>query len=210
MKLVKIPMLVAFVLLSPTSIADSVSIPYAGFYERLKQVNKHNYQLVEIAFSVPKNDNCKMLSGNITTEKDEFPLTYDKHQRLYLPFDAQLKSDRGLLNIEVEGDSSLCGVAMQVRAKSTQQEYVQAELMAVKDDMDALLDGQQGFPMKYFRKPITGLTFSFSDSDLPVIATIDGKAQSISNQLQLTSEQLANLKALSFNAMPFVVSPYVI
>ncbi|WP_299570716.1 DUF2987 domain-containing protein [uncultured Shewanella sp.] len=209
MNLKKSSIIFAAMLISPSVIADSVSIPYAGFYERLKQVNKHNYQLVEVAFSVPKNKNCEMISGNITTEKNEYPLTYDKDQRLYLPYDAQLKSDRGLLNIEVTGDSSLCGVAMQVRAKSTQVKYSKEELIDVKNDMDALLDGQQGFPMKYFRKPISGLTFSFSGSELPVAVTIDGNKQVIQEQLQLTSEQLDNLQTIIFDVKPSIVSPYV-
>lgn len=195
---------------SSFSIADTVSIPYAGFYERLKQVNKSNYQLVEIAFSVPKSDNCEILSGNITTEKNEYPLTFNKQQRLYLPFDAQLKSDRGLINLTMKGDSNLCGVAMQVRSKEQQQAYNQKAIIAVKDDMDALLDGQQGFPMKYFRKPISGVTFSFNESDYPVIVTIDKQQQTINNHLQISNDQLAQLSEISFSIKPDIISPYVL
>ena len=210
MNLKHVTILFSAVLMSQSVIAETVSIPYAGFYERLKQVNKHNYQLAEIAFSVPKTENCTITSGNITTEKNEYPLTFDKNQRLYLPFDAQLKSDRGLLNIQVVGDSSLCGVAMQVRARSTQLSYDNSALLAVKNDMDALLDGQQGFPMKYFRKPISGLTFSFNESDLPISVNIDGNPQSVTEQLQLTTEQIENINSIAFNAKPSIVSPYVI
>ncbi|WP_144207863.1 DUF2987 domain-containing protein [Shewanella donghaensis] len=196
--------------ISSFSLADTVSIPYAGFYERLKQVNKANYQLVEIAFSVPKTNQCTIISGNITTEKNEYPLTFNKQQRLYLPFDAQLKSDRGLINLTMKGDSSECGVAMQVRAKEQQQSYDQETIVAVKDNMDALLDGQQGFPMKYFRKPISGVTFSFAESDYPVTVTIDQRQQIITEHLQVDNEQLAELSEISFSALPNIISPYVL
>ncbi|WP_119969243.1 MULTISPECIES: DUF2987 domain-containing protein [Shewanella] len=208
-KIRKLASCLALFLLSPAVLADSVSIPYAGFYERLKQVNKNNYQLVEVVFSVPRNENCKIISGSITTEKHQYPLTYDKQQRLYLPFDAQLKSDRGLINLQVSGDASQCGVAMQVRAKKVQSVYNQDELVAVKNDMDALLDGQQGFPMKYFRKPITGLTFSFASTDLPVETNIDGKVSIVSDKLQLTSAEIETIKQLSFSKQPIILSPYV-
>ncbi|MFC1520511.1 DUF2987 domain-containing protein [Pseudomonadota bacterium] len=191
------------------SIADTVSIPYAGFYERLKQVNKANYQLVEIVFSVPKTQACTILSGDISTEKNQYPLTFNEQQRLFLPYDAQLKSDRGLINLTMKGDPTGCGIAMQVRAKQQLKSYNQQQIIAVKDDMDALLDGQQGFPMKYFRKPISGVTFSFNDTDYPVTVSIDNKQQLISEPLQLANFTLNELNEISFSVTPAVISPFV-
>ncbi|GGP60860.1 DUF2987 domain-containing protein [Shewanella saliphila] len=195
-------------LITSNSIAETVSLEYVGFYDRLKQVNKQNYQLVELAFSVPITSDCTIKSGSITTENATYPLTYTKQQRLFIPFDAQLKSDRGLVNIEVAGDASQCAIAMQVRARETQQHYTQSQLLALNTDMNRLLDGLQGFPMKYFRKPIDGISFDFSDSNVSV--TIDGKEQKIAKKLTLDLEQINRLTRLDFSTKPSVVSPLVL
>ncbi|MGX9463558.1 DUF2987 domain-containing protein [Shewanella sp. A14] len=194
------------------SVAETVSLEYNGFYDRLKQVNKHNYPLVELAFSVPMSADCIITSGSITTEKEQFPLTYTTQQRLFIPYDPQLKSDRGLVNINVIGDASKCGIAMQVRAKETKQDYTQAELFALTDDMDKLLDGLQGFPMKYFRKPIDGLTFEFTDMQKDsknITVVIDNVDVVISEKYALTIEQIDKLQQISFSQSPKVVSPLV-
>lgn len=200
--------LLSSILITSNSIAETVSLEYVGFYDRLKQVNKQNYQLVELAFSVPITSDCTIKSGSITTEKATYPLTYTKQQRLFIPFDAQLKSDRGLVNIEVAGDASQCAIAMQVRARETQQHYTQAQLLALNTDMNRLLDGLQGFPMKYFRKPIDGMSFDFADSNASV--TIDGKEQKISKKFTLDLEQINRLTQLDFSTKPSVVSPLVL
>ncbi|GGP55266.1 hypothetical protein GCM10009347_22570 [Shewanella algicola] len=195
-------------LITSNSIAETVSLEYVGFYDRLKQVNKQNYQLVELAFSVPITSDCTIKSGSITTENATYPLTYTKQQRLFIPFDAQLKSDRGLVNLEVAGDASQCAIAMQVRARETQQHYTQAQLLALNTDMNRLLDGLQGFPMKYFRKPIDGITFDFTDENVTV--NIDDKVQQVTKKLTLKLEQINQLQQLSFSSKPSVVSPLVL
>ena len=190
------------------AISDTVSLEYSGFYNPLKRVNKASYPYVELVFSVPKSENCTIVSGNISTESQIFPLTYTKEQRIFMPFDDDLKSNRGLVNIEVQGDSSQCGIAMQVRARETLIQYTGKELKLVLDDMNGLLDILQGFPMKYFRKPLTGLTFEFSD-DTPLTMTMNGKAVSIQPRFTLSSEQIETLEELSFSHKPSVLSPWV-
>ncbi|MGI2170006.1 DUF2987 domain-containing protein [Shewanella sp. MF05960] len=190
-----------------SSVAETVSLEYVGFYDRLKQVNKQNYPLVELAFSVPVTTDCTITSGSITTENQTYPLTYTDQQRLYIPYDAQLKSDRGLVNIVVAGNADQCAIAMQVRARSTQQQYTQAELLALNIDMDRLLDGLQGFPMKYFRKPIDGITFEFLTADTTII--IDDVQQPSSGKLTLSLEQINQLTHITFSEKPNVVSPLV-
>jgi hypothetical protein len=200
--------LTLLVFTSFNAISDTVSLEYSGFYNPLKRVNKASYPYVELVFSVPKSENCTIVSGNISTESQTFPLTYTKEQRIFMPFDDDLKSNRGLVNIEVQGDSSQCGIAMQVRARETLIQYTGKELKLVLDDMNGLLDTLQGFPMKYFRKPLTGLTFEFSD-DTPLTMTMNGKAESIQPRFTLSSEQIETLEELSFSHKPSVLSPWV-
>ena len=200
--------LTLLVFTSFNAISDTVSLEYSGFYNPLKRLNKASYPYVELVFSVPKSENCTIVSGNISTESQTFPLTYTKEQRIFMPFDDDLKSNRGLVNIEVQGDSSQCGIAMQVRARETLIQYTGKELKLVLDDMNGLLDTLQGFPMKYFRKPLTGLTFEFSD-DTPLTMTMNGKAVSIQPRFTLSSEQIETLEELSFSHKPSVLSPWV-
>ncbi|AZG36224.1 MULTISPECIES: DUF2987 domain-containing protein [Shewanella] len=195
-----------------SSVAETVSLEYKGFYDRLKQVNKQNYPLVEVAFSVPITSDCTIVSGSITTEKEQFPLPYNAQQRLFIPYDPQLKSDRGLVNINVTGDAEQCAIAMQVRAKETKLNFTQTELLALTGDMNKLLDGLQGFPMKYFRKPISGLTFEFANqhnNGTIIMATIDGVESTVDQKYTLTQAKINQLQHLSFNQQPTVVSPFV-
>ncbi|QIR14562.1 DUF2987 domain-containing protein [Shewanella aestuarii] len=190
--------------------ADTVSLEYSGFYDRLKRVNKNSYPNAELVFSVPLDDNCKILSGSITTESQNYPLTYTKQQQIFLPFDAGLKSDRGLVNIEVAGDASQCAIAMQVRGKTILTHYSHNQLQRILDDMNGLLDALQGFPMKYFRKPLSGLTFEFSrDNQQDLTMKVDGVSQTISNKMTFTTEQVNYVKQIEFSQPPIMISPWV-
>ncbi|ABV87545.1 DUF2987 domain-containing protein [Shewanella pealeana] len=202
-------LLLSCILLSVSTVsqAQPISLEYQSFYQRLKQVNKGNYQLVEIAFSVSKANGCKVNNGTITTEKDSFPLTITKDQRLFLPYDGQLKSDRALINLDVEGDAQSCAIAMQVRAKNTKQSYKQAELMQVEQEMNALLSQMQGFPMRYFASDIAGLNLEF-DGDATVY--IDDKAIPVTGTYRLESSQLAALTSLKTSVAPKVISPWTV
>jgi len=200
--------LTLLVFTSFNAISDTVSLEYSGFYNPLKRVNKASYPYVELVFSVPKSENCTIVSGNITTESQSFPLTYTKDQRIFMPFDDDLKSNRGLVNIEVHGDSSQCGIAMQVRARETLIRYTGKSLQLVLDDMNGLLDTLQGFPMKYFRKPLTGLTFEFVD-DKPLTMTMNGKTATIQSRVTLSSKQIESIQDLSFSEKPNILSPWV-
>jgi len=188
--------------------AETVSLEYKGFYDRLKQVNKGNYQLVEVAFSVPLLPNCHIERGTISSELNSTPLTYTAAQRLFIPFDEALKDQRALVNLEFEGKAEGCAIAMQVRAKQTLTTYDKARLEQIASEMDDLLGAMQGFPMRYFKDPIAGLNFEFAQ-DQAVTVTIDGREQQLSSNFQLTIEQLNRLTSLQFSHAPSVLSPWV-
>ncbi|TVP16335.1 DUF2987 domain-containing protein [Shewanella sp. KCT] len=195
-------------LLLATSVvqATPISLDYQGFYQRMKQMNKGNYSLIDIAFSVPKANGCVIESGSITTEKRDYPLTISNDQRLYIPFDETLKSERALINLQMKNDATRCGVAMQIRAKSPSSEYSQAALSELATQMDELLKQMQGFPMKYFAEDIAGVSFEFADK---AQVTIDGKAQQVDGIYRLASDEISALTKISFSETPKVVSPWV-
>lgn len=194
--------------LANTAAAETISLEYKGFFDRLKQVNKGHYQLVEIAFSVPMKSNCLMTDGSITSEKISTPLTYTQEQRLFIPFDADLKDQRALVNLVFPGSAKGCAIAMQVRTKQTQLKYDKARLEQVMTEMDTLLADMQGFPMRYFREPITGLNFEFAPEQ-EIHVELNGHEQLIRGNFKMSAEQLASVESLHFSQLPKVLSPWV-
>lgn len=185
--------------------ATPISLEYQGFYQRLKQVNKGHYQLVEIAFSVQKSKECKVIDGQIATEKSTVPLTITKDQRLFIPYDSELKSERALVNLNVEGDATSCAISMQVRAKNTKQAYDKAELLQIQSEMNTLLSQMQGFPMRYFSSDIAGLNLEF---DTEAVVTLNGKIIPVTGTYRLSRKALATLESLSLSQAPKVISPW--
>lgn len=199
-------LLLSLIILSCSAVhAEPISLEYQGFYQRLKQVNKGNYQLVEVAFSVSKANDCKVIDGTITTEKESYPLTITKEQRIFLPYDVKLKSDRALVNLNVDGDANSCAIAMQVRAKNTKLAYEASELLQIQSEMDALLNQMQGFPMRYFSPDIAGLNLEFGTE---VIMTLDGKQIPVSGTYRLARDVIEQLKSIEFTQSPKVISPW--
>ncbi|QBF84597.1 DUF2987 domain-containing protein [Shewanella maritima] len=201
-------------LFSSVAYSETISLEYNGFYDKLKRAHKSNHPLVDLVFSVPEKPGCKIVSGDIRTEKQQFPLTYNAEQRLFIPYDPQLKSDRALINLTVDGDGKQCGIAVQVRAKSVKQSYSASELTDLMADMDKLLDSLLGFPMKYFSDPVAGIKLQF-ESELNSVL-IDGKSVELEQSMQgehysatLTRELIENAKQVEFSQMPTVISPHL-
>ncbi|MCL1095969.1 DUF2987 domain-containing protein [Shewanella kaireitica] len=199
-------LLLSLIILSCSAVhAEPISLEYQGFYQRLKQVNKGNYQLVEVAFSVSKANDCKVIDGTITTEKESYPLTITQDQRIFLPYDVKLKSDRALINLNVDGDAKSCAIAMQVRAKTTKIAYDRSELLQIQTEMDALLSQMQGFPMRYFSSDIAGLNLEFGTD---VVMTLDGKQIPVNGTYRLERNVIEQLKSIEFTQAPKVISPW--
>ena len=201
-------LLFSCLLVAVTSVqAAPISIPYQGFYQRLKQVNQGNYPLIEIAFSVPNKSRCLIKSGTLTTENESFPLTITEDQRIFLPYDARLKSDRALVNLDIEGSADNCSISMQVRAKNTKQSYSQKEVLELQAEMNTMLSDMQGFPMRYFSQDIAGVNFEFK-SGSKISVRIDGKEQIVTDKLRLSSKQIEALSVIEFDTKPLVISPW--
>ncbi|WP_299005809.1 DUF2987 domain-containing protein [uncultured Shewanella sp.] len=185
--------------------AASFSLEYQGFYQRLKKVEQGHFQLVDMAFFVPNKQECRIMSGNISTEKHSYPLTYNNEQQLYLPFDARLKSDRALINMEIEGDVKHCGIMMQVRVKHPKKAYKADSIKQIQNEMNGLLKSMQGFPMKYFFKPISGLNIEF---DEPTQVSIDGIQVFVGEKFHLGHKKIEQLSTMTFSHEPKLMSPW--
>ncbi|MCE9678464.1 DUF2987 domain-containing protein [Shewanella sp. AS1] len=185
--------------------AAPITLEYQGFYQRLKQLNSGHYPLIDLAFSVPKQGDCIIKEGSIRTEKEVFPLVVNQAQRIFIPYDDRLKSDRALIQLEMVNDASQCGIGMQIRAKQTQHRYRQAELIELKQQMNDLYKSMQGFPLRYFSSDIDGLTFEFDDRSSVIF---DGEQQSIEARFTLSASQIDSMDELAFDAKPTIISPW--
>ena len=194
-------------LLSPSLMASQVSLNYADFYARMKVMIKGNYPLIDLAFTVPETENCQLKNGSISTETERFPLTFDASQRLFIPFDEKLKGARALINLELAGDGQGCGIGMQLRGRTPKQEYSGDELRDISNQMNEALKQMQGFPMKYFAKPISGLNIEFTGSENG--AWLDGRYQTLGKRYELSNEELSQIEVVKFDSAPAVISPWV-
>lgn len=182
------------------------SLEYQGFYQRLKKVNKGHFQLVEVAFLVPNKNKCRILSGNIATEKKTYPLSYNKEQQLYIPYDPQLKTDRALIHMDIKGDAKDCSLMMQVRVKNPKLTYSGVELKQIQTEMDTLLSDMQGFPMRYFSEPISGINIEFNE---PTQVSIDGGQVYLGQQYHLHHKAIDKLSQITFSQQPKLMSPWI-
>ncbi len=202
--------LLGSVFVSSNLIAGEVSLRYEDFYSRMKVMHKENYQLIELTFSVPQTQGCKIEKANISTERMTVPLSFTKAQRLYLPYDVELKRQRALVNLQVEGESANCGLAVQIRAKSPKAEYDQATLKQIYSEMDEMQGAMKGFPMKYFHDAIQGLRFTLPAETRLVLEQDKGYEEfTVSGNWSLSAEQIEQSKSLTFSAVPDVISPWV-
>lgn len=186
--------------------ADPISLEYSGFYDRLKRVYKADFPQVMLSFAVPQTPDCKINSGSITSINGTFPLVYTPSQQLFIPYDASLKSDRGMINLVVAGDASQCAITMQVRAKMPKVEYKQSQLLSMINQMDGMLDTLNGFPLKYFRNKLDGITFEFEqEGDY----WVDGRLKAHKLILHLSIEDIKSLNEISFATKAKVISPWI-
>lgn len=190
--------------------AGEVSLRYEDFFSRMKIMHKENYQLIELTFSVPMTANCMLTEASISTERSQVPLSFTKSQRLYLPYDEQLKQQRALVNLQVQGDSANCGLAVQIRAKSPAKEYDHDTLAQIYREMDQMQAAMKGFPMKYFHDAIKGVRFKLPADTRVVLEQDKGYEEfTVSGNWSLSAEQIEQAKSLTFSAVPQVISPWV-
>ena len=196
--------------LSAAAVAGEVSLRYEDFFSRMKVMHKDNYQLTELTFSVPNRAGCRLQEASISTEQNVRPLSFTKAQRLYIPYDEELKQRRALVNLKVDGESDNCGLAVQIRAKTTQTEYKQAMLAQLYREMDEMQAAMKGFPMKYFHSPIQGLRFTLPENTRIILEKDKGYDEfTVSGNWSLSEKQIGSAKSLSFSIAPEVISPWV-
>ncbi len=153
--------------------ATEFVIAYDGFYDRLKVVNKGEFQYAQVNFylsDIATNEVCTIKSGKIITEKQEFDLTYTDKAQLLLPFDKQLDTDKAVIVVQPENPHHDCQLKLQIEATQL-DEFVltKANLFALDQEFDELLSDLSGFfvsKLMWFLLPEQkGVVLKFDSAD---------------------------------------------
>ena len=129
--------------------AKEFVVSYDGFYDRLKVVNKGDFQFAQVNFyitDIASNDECLIKSGRIITEREEFPLNYTDHAQLLLPYDKQLDTNKAVVVIEPQNENHDCQLKLQIEAREfTNSNLNKHQLYQLNQEFDELLSDLSGF-----------------------------------------------------------------
>ena len=129
--------------------AKEFVVSYDGFYDRLKVVNKGDFQFAQVNFyitDIASNDECLIKTGRIITEREEFPLNYTEHAQLLLPFDKQLDTNKAVVVIEPQNENHDCQLKLQIEAREFNNSNLNKhQLYQLNNEFDELLSDLSGF-----------------------------------------------------------------
>ncbi len=144
--------LLVLMLLSSTTFNASARefvMSYDGFYDRLKVVNKGDFQYARVNFyisDIGSNERCAIKSGTILTENNEYPLNYTEQAQLLLPFDKQLDTDKAVIVIEPQNPMHDCQLKLQIEANELDGlVFSKQSLFTVHTELETLLNDLSGF-----------------------------------------------------------------
>lgn len=129
--------------------AKEFVVSYDGFYDRLKVVNKGDFQFAQVNFyitDIASNDACLIKTGRIITERQEYPLNYTEQAQLLLPYDKQLDTDKAVIVIVPQNDNHDCQLKLQIEAREfTNHDLNKQQLYKLNAEFDELLSDLSGF-----------------------------------------------------------------
>ncbi|OUS69411.1 hypothetical protein B5G52_16985 [Pseudoalteromonas sp. A601] len=163
--------LLCSVFVSATLQAKEFVVSYDGFYDRLKVVNKGDFQFAQVNFyitDIASNDACLIKTGRIITERQEYPLNYTEQAQLLLPYDKQLDTDKAVIVIEPQNDNHDCQLKLQIEAREfTNSDLNKQQLYKLNDEFDELLSDLSGFfvskLMSFLLPEQKGVVLTFAD-----------------------------------------------
>jgi hypothetical protein len=140
----------AFLLaLSPFVHAKEFVVSYDGFYDRLKVVEKGQYQYARINFylvDIATRKPCEIKTGKLITEKNQLPLSFTENAQLLLPLDKQLDTDKAVIVVEPKNPVHDCQLKMQIEAPDFKSaEFTAEKLLQLNEEFDDLLTNLSGF-----------------------------------------------------------------
>lgn len=129
--------------------AKEFVMSYDGFYDRLKVVNKGDFQYARVNFyisDIATNKVCSIKSGTILTEQNEYPLNYTDKAQLLLPYDKQLDTDKAVIVVEPVNPMHDCQLKLQIEANELDGLTLSKQsLLLINNELDELLTDLSGF-----------------------------------------------------------------
>ncbi|ASM50273.1 hypothetical protein PESP_a2280 [Pseudoalteromonas espejiana DSM 9414] len=129
--------------------AKEFVMSYDGFYDRLKVVNKGDFQYARVNFyisDIASNEACAIKNGTILTENNEYPLNFTDKAQLLLPFDKQLDSDKAVIVVEPQNPNHDCQLKLQIEANELEGlSLTKQSLYTINQELDELLTDLSGF-----------------------------------------------------------------
>jgi len=129
--------------------AKEFVMSYDGFYDRLKVVNKGDFQYARVNFyisDIATNEACAIKSGTILTENNEYPLNFTDKAQLLLPFDKQLDTDKAVIVVEPQNPNHDCQLKLQIEANELEGLTLSKQsLYTINTELDELLTDLSGF-----------------------------------------------------------------
>ena len=132
-----------------SAVAKEFVMSYDGFYDRLKVVNKGDFQYARVNFyisDIGTNEVCSIKNGTILTEKNEYPLNYTDKAQLLLPFDKQLDTDKAVIVVQPKNPVHDCQLKLQIEAKELDGLALSKQsLLVINNELEELLTDLSGF-----------------------------------------------------------------
>ncbi|MCF6436172.1 DUF2987 domain-containing protein [Pseudoalteromonas sp. MMG022] len=129
--------------------AKEFVVSYDGFYDRLKVVEKGNFEFARVNFyivDIATLEPCKVKKGEIVTENSSSPLTYTNQAQLLLPYDKQLDKDKAVVVIEPENPNHDCQLKFQIEADHFSAKNLnKADIYQLHSEFNELLSDLSGF-----------------------------------------------------------------
>ncbi len=131
------------------AVAKEFVMSYDGFYDRLKVVNKGDFQYARVNFyisDIGTNEVCSIKSGTILTEKNEYPLNYTDKAQLLLPYDKQLDTDKAVIVVQPQNPVHDCQLKLQIEANELEGLALSKQsLLVINNELEELLTDLSGF-----------------------------------------------------------------
>lgn len=138
-----------FAIAVSSAVAKEFVMSYDGFYDRLKVVNKGDFQYARVNFyisDIGTNEVCSIKSGTILTEKNEYPLNYTDKAQLLLPYDKQLDTDKAVIVVQPKNPVHDCQLKLQIEANELDGLALSKQsLLVINNELEELLTDLSGF-----------------------------------------------------------------
>ena len=196
--------------------ATEFVVAYDGFYDRLKVVNKGEFQYAQVNFylsDIATNEVCTIKSGKIITEKQEFDLTYTDKAQLLLPFDKQLDTDKAVIVVQPENPKHDCQLKLQIEATDLADfELSKANLYTLNQEFEELLSDLSGFfvsKLMWFLLPEQqGVVLKFDTQDAVSTNAVSCKALRCS--VKISDEWQDDKSVLTSHGKLISATPWIV